>query len=199
MVVLNNDLERCRQQMRDFLLSFAPETPVNELDELLSEYTLEHFKKKQIILAEGVQSNFVYFVCNGLVRVYFVKDGKELTNWFISENMSFASSFSLFGKEKNDSVFEAVEDTLVLKIDFFVLESYYRKYHALEHIGRKVVERYYFEFLKKSHEVSFFSAEERYFLFSNNHSDLLNRLPLKLVASYLGISQETLSRIRAKH
>jgi hypothetical protein len=61
------------------------------------------------------------------------------------------------------------------------------------------MEWYFLEFMKKSHEVSFFSAEERYNLFCEKHSDLLNRLPLKHVASYLGLSQETLSRLRAKH
>ena len=86
---------------------------------------------------------------------------------------------------------------LVEKYD--VLESFYTKYHTLEHLGRKIIEAYYGAFMKKTYDVLFLSAEERYQLFIKDHSDLLNRVPLKHIATFLGIQKETLSRLRSKY
>jgi hypothetical protein len=133
------------------------------------------------------------------VRIYYVKEDKEITNWFIRENMVFAATYSILTGEKNYNFYEAIERSIVLKIKYSLLESYYAKYHSIEHLGRKMVESYYGTFMKRTNDVLFLSAEERYHLFNKDHSDLLNRLPLRHVASYLGITQETLSRLRAKH
>ena len=62
-----------------------------------------------------------------------------------------------------------------------------------------MIELYYVMFIKRSNEVCFLSAEEKYDTFMKEQSEMLNRVSLRNIASYLGISQETLSRLRAKH
>jgi CRP-like cAMP-binding protein len=133
------------------------------------------------------------------VRIYYVKEEKEITNWFIQENMMFAATYSILTGQPNYSSYETLEETHVLKIKYAVLESFYTRYHSLEHMGRKLIQAYYGAFMKKTFDVLFLSAEERYHLFVKDHADLLNRVPLRYVASYLGITQETLSRLRSKH
>ena len=152
-----------------------------------------------MILYAGDFSDTVYFVYEGLVRIYYTKEDKEITNWFIKENMMFAATYSILTGEANYSNYETLEDTYVLKLKYNVLESFYAKYHSLEHLGRKIIEAYYGAFMKKTFDVLFLSAEERYSLFVKDHADLLNRVPLRYVASYLGITQETLSRLRSKY
>lgn len=111
----------------------------------------------------------------------------------------FAATYSILTGQPNYSSYETLEETHVLKIKYAVLESFYTRYHSLEHMGRKLIQAYYGAFMKKTFDVLFLSAEERYHLFVKDHADLLNRVPLRYVASYLGITQETLSRLRSKH
>jgi CRP-like cAMP-binding protein len=191
-------IEDARNLLKDYLLRLAPDTNLNELEELIVQFTEDKFPKKEIILEAGDFSDSVYFIYKGLVRIYYVKEDKEITNWFIKENMMFAATYTILTGEKNFTNYETLEDTYVLKIKYSVLEYYYEKYHSLEHLGRKIIEAYYGVFMKKTSDVLFLSAEERYHLFVKDHSDLLNRVPLRYIASFLGVTQETLSRLRAK-
>ena len=68
----------------------------------------------------------------------------------------------------------------------------------MEHLGRVMIQAYYAAFIKKTYDVLSLSADDRYQLFVKENSGLLNRISLKYIASYLGITQETLSRLRAK-
>ncbi|MBK8352198.1 MAG: Crp/Fnr family transcriptional regulator [Saprospirales bacterium] len=193
------NIEESKSLLKKYLLSLYPNAGLNELSELIDQFKLDKFEKKQTILEAGDLSDSVYFVIEGLVRIFYVKEEKEITNWFIKENMMFAATYSILTGNSNYSTYEALEETYVLKIKYDVLESFYTKYHTLEHLGRKIIEAYYGAFMKKTYDVLFLSAEERYQLFVKDHGDLLNRVPLRFVASFLGITQETLSRLRAKH
>jgi len=192
-------IEGYRGQLRDYILKIAPRTNYRELEELINCFSPHKFSKKEMILEAAKSSETVYFVSQGLVRIFYVKEGKEITNWFIQENMMFAATYSILTGDANYNNYEALEDTYVLKIQYSVLESFYVKYHSLEYMGRKMIETYYSAFMKKTFDVLFLSAEERYNLFMKEHADLLNRIPLRHIASYLGITQETLSRLRARH
>lgn len=192
------DIEAYRAALMNFFLSLAPNTNMKELTELVSNFKSDFFPKKELILRAGNFSDTVYFIVKGLVRIYYIKEDKEITNWFIPENRMFAATYTILSGKKNYSNYETMEDTYVLKINYSELESFYRKYHSLEYLGRKLIEFYYSTFMEKTHDVLFLSAEERYHIFEKDHADLLKRVPLRIVASYLGITQETLSRMRSK-
>jgi CRP-like cAMP-binding protein len=193
------DIEIYRERLSHYLSSIGQKTDPDEMKELVNHFMPYKFSKKEMILSAGQHSNTAYFVAEGLVRIYYVKEGKEITNWFIKENMVFAPTYSILTGEANYSNYEAIEDTIVLQIQYAVMESFYAKYHNMEHMGRKLIEAYYGIFMKKTFDVLFLSAEERYSLFIRDNEDLLNRVPLRYIASYLGITQETLSRMRAKY
>lgn len=193
------NIEEYHNLLKEYFLKLSPTVDLAALDDLVKEFRPDTFSKKQIILKAGDFSDNVYFIVNGLVRIYYVKEGKEITNWFIKENMLFAATYSVLTGKPNYSNYEALEDCVVLKIKYSTLESYYSKNHSLEHLGRKLIESYYGTFMKKTFDVLFLSAEERYTIFVKEHEDLLNRVPLRHIASFLGITQETLSRLRSKH
>lgn len=193
------NMDHYRQQLKLYFMKLSADTVQSELDELIQQFSYEVLPKKELLLEAGQSSDTVYFICKGLVRIYYVKEEKEITNWFIQENMMFAATYSILTGQPNYSSYETLEETHVLKIKYAVLESFYTRYHSLEHMGRKLIQAYYGAFMKKTFDVLFLSAEERYHLFVKGHADLLNRVPLRYVASYLGITQETLSRLRSKH
>ncbi len=194
-----NNIIAYRNQLKAAILEISPQIVLSELNELIEEFEYDFIPKKHNTLEKGETSDTIYFICSGLIRIFYQKDGKELTNWIVKENMIFSGIYSVLLGNKSHSIYEAIEDTHVLTIKVNVLESFYAKYHSIEHLGRRIVQIYYGDFIKKNYSVQFLSAEERYQLFIKDYEDLLNRLPLRVIASYLNITQETLSRIRGKH
>ncbi len=192
------NIEVYQEQLKKIIQQIADIKPEN-LDEFVKAFELEFIPKKTFILREGEYSEETRFVIKGIVRIYYVREEKEITNWFISENMFFAAVYAILTGERNYNYYETLEDTICLKLNYRKLEEFYAKNHCMEHFGRKLIENYYSLFMKKSYEVLFLSAEERYHTFVKERGDLLNRIPLRYISSYLGITQETLSRLRAKH
>ena len=193
------DLNMQRNNLRNCLLQVAPNTNLDELNELVEQFTLHKFSKNELIYKAGGTSDTFYFIYKGLLRIYYTKEEKEITNLFVTENQMIMGAYNIITGNKNYSNYEAFEETYVLKINYDLLESFYLKYHSLEHLGRKLIELYYTTFMKKTYDVLFLSAEERYHIFLKENADLLNRIPLRFIASYLGIKQETLSRMRSKY
>lgn len=193
------DINDLRNQLKRYYLSNAPNTDVNQLNELLAEFQVEKIKKNQMVIPAGEVSDYIFFICKGMVRIFYNKEGKEITNWFIQENMMFASTYAIATKSPNIYNYQTLEDTIVLKIRYEKLEQYYNKYHSIANLGRLLVLKYYAGFMKKTYNILFLSAEERYHVFMEEHGDLINRVSLRNIATYIGVTQETLSRLRAKY
>ena len=164
-------IEERKQQLRTYLLKIAPTINKMELDELIASFEIADFPKKYLILREGDFSENLYFVCKGLIRNYYIKEGKEINHWITNENMLLTAAYTIATGNKNFINYETLEDTYTLKIKYTTLTAFYSKYHSLEHLGRKIVELYYGAFMKKTFDVLFLSAEERYTTFVNNHPE----------------------------
>ncbi|HOU47506.1 MAG TPA: hypothetical protein PLL99_06850, partial [Chitinophagales bacterium] len=130
--------------------------------------------------------------------VFYFKEDKEITNALVKENEIIAGAYSIFTGEKSFNNYETLEASITLYIEYSELEKLYNKFHSLERLGRLLVQKYYATYIKKTHDVLFLSAEERYANFIRNHVELINRVSLRFIASYLGVAQETLSRLRSK-
>ncbi len=193
-----SDIQKFRNQLKQDLLKICPNLNLNELEELVQKTKLKKIAKNEIFIKVDSYSDSVYFIIQGMIRVFYEKEGKEITNILLTEGDVIAGSYSYITGGRNFSNYQALEYTLVLYISNYELEELYKKYHSIERLGRVIVEQYYASFMKKTYDVLFLSAEERYNTFVTNHRELFNRISLKYIASYLGISQETLSRLRAK-
>lgn len=193
-----HDIETYRNLLKKDLLRISPSLNANELELLAQKTTLAQFSKNEIIINAGSYSDKVYFIIKGMVRIFYVKENKEITNVLLAESSVLAGSYSFITGNKNFSTYQVIEKTITLYITNEDLEELYQKHHSIEHLGRLIIEQYYAKFMKKTYDILFLSAEERYTTFVNNHPELLNRIPLKYIASYLGIAQATLSRLRAK-
>ncbi len=193
-----SDIQKYRNQLKENLLQICPNLNLEELEELAQKTTLMKIAKKEIFIKTESYSDKIYFIIKGMVRVFYEKENKEITSVLLVEGGVLAGSYSYITGDKNFCNYQALEDTTVLWLSNNELEILYKKYHSIERLGRVIIEKYYASFMKKSYDVLFLSAEERYNTFVINHRELFNRISLKYIASYLGISQETLSRLRAK-
>ena len=140
----------------------------------------------------------IYFVKKGLLRIYYFKDGRDVSESFQTENSLVARADSLFDAQPSQKGIQAIEETELVAINSTKLFELYDEHHDIERLFRKIYEQAYVNTVKRIESMQFFTAEERYRKIMENNADVLLRIPLKHIASYLGISQVSLSRIRSK-
>lgn len=191
------DLDASRNILSNVISHFTT-IPKQQLEELIGIFNVEVFPKKSIIIAPDTKKNKMYFIVKGLVRIYYESNDKQITSDFKEEFSIFINGYTLFTKLPNIDSYVAMEDTVCLVADYEKIEELSSRYHAIEHLGRKMVESYYASFLKSNYNNLFLSAEDRYDVFVRERSAILNRVPLRFIASHLGFTPETLSRLRSK-
>lgn len=170
-----------------------------ELEEAILENTsVVLFRKRSVILDHRKVCRYCYFGLQGLVRAYYVKDdGEEVTSWFMKEGDIIISVQSFFGQKPSHEVLEALEDTVCISLREDRLEQIYQTFHEFNFIGRKLTEKYYIQMENRAFSLRMDDAKQRYDRLLEQHPDIIVRAPLNYIASYLGITPATLSRIRS--
>ncbi|MGB7843502.1 MAG: Crp/Fnr family transcriptional regulator [Salinimicrobium sp.] len=180
----------------DALLAFIPFTE-DELEEIISYFGKERVEKNELLVRQGQVCKKLYFIESGLGRSYYLKkDGKEITQWFFAEGKPMSSVESFF--QQNPSLYnlEMLEDSEVYSISKEKLDFLFKKYHKMEKFGRILATEMLTKVVNKLNAVQFQTAPERYEYMLKEFPDISQRVPLGHIASYLGMTQETLSRIR---
>lgn len=185
-----NDQEKIRifKQFTDFNDS--------ELKIIMPYFEFKKFKKKSILLDICKVSDEVFFLIKGCIRLYCEKDGKELSTYFFTENM-FAGSYDSFLSRKPSKVaIETLEECEVLVLTHKGQEKLYKIFPRMNEFIRKAIEQRFI--LLHDLFISYLlnSPEERYLMLLKDRPDLLQRIPQHQIASYLGITRVSLSRIR---
>jgi len=165
---------------------------------LLSLIKKESLPKGYVLVPCGDICRSVYYIEKGLARTFYLKDGKEVTDRFRGEN-SFTCSMSGYVTNTPDGrQIELLEDSVIWSLPYAELEKLYDAYHEVERLGRYLITQEMVEMHRRLSELQFMSAQERYSNLLAVDPWLLQRVSLGHISSYLGITQETLSRIRAK-
>lgn len=173
------------------------EIPKEQITECGSFFTQKTFSKGDFLLKEGEVCRFTFFVESGLLRMYSVDaNGKEHIIQFAPENWLISDRSSLYFNEKSSYFIDAVEDStvLLLDIDFFSRLSA-RFPNAVEN-NDLLLQRHIRNLQNRVNSLLSDTAEERYLKFIKMYPDVLLRVPQWMVASYLGITPESLSRVR---
>ncbi|MEO6230670.1 MAG: Crp/Fnr family transcriptional regulator [Ferruginibacter sp.] len=168
-----------------------------DMQKIVSLHKKMILTKNEFLLKEGKISNAYYLVEKGLVRFY-VNDynGNEITTQFICENEIVNEVSSLFQRIPSIQNIEAVTDAVVWKIDF---DDFQHLYHSLESVrewGREWMAAQLFQSQQRSIEIITRSASSRYLQLMEQRLQVVQQAPLKQIASYLGIADTSLSRIR---
>lgn len=186
--------------MQNLLESFRNLGNLSPENEKLLLATIERveYPSKTILLEEGKVCNKLYFVEKGLTRIYLYKDGKDVTCWIGPENEFIGAIGSFFTREPSNKWIETIESCVLWEFEYNKLEKLFSSSRELEKIGRLFSNQGILLLDKRLDIIHFNTAAERYEIFIKSHADILQRVPLSMIASYLGMSQETLSRIRAQ-
>lgn len=168
-----------------------------ELELHLNEKLLyKSFPKKHIILHQGEVCNHLYFVAKGLLRVYYERNGEDTSNWFMMENDFVISVNSFYKRTPSAESIEVLEDCELIYIHYDDLMEIYERHKEFNIIGRKLTELYYCKSEERIQSLRGHQAAEKYEFLLINYPEIVHRVSVGYLASYLGITLQTLSRIR---
>jgi CRP-like cAMP-binding protein len=169
----------------------------------IEDYFRQHaypssFAKGDLLLSAGNMCEHVHFIRKGAVRG-FVKEGeKDITTWITAENEIVSSIYGLYCKQPPIENIQAIEDCEVFTMAISDLEKLYVQFPEFNIVARKLLERYYVDAEERAFIARLTNAEHKYSLFLTRYEHLSNRIPLKYIASFLGMTLETLSRVRKR-
>ena len=184
--------------MEELFLYFGQFYKITDLDEQeidkISKIIL--IGKNELLQPIGHTCKTIYFLKSGIARIYYYKDGNDITESFAFENNLIARVESLFTGRPSQKAIQIIEDAEIIAINATQLFKLYDSNRNIERLFRLIFEKAYVDTVNRIESIQFHTAEERY-----NHllheTDYLQKIPLKHIASLLGITQVSLSRIRA--
>lgn len=154
--------------------------------------------KNSYLLQEGAVCRHLYFVESGALRGYYNMEGKEITHWFGFEKDFVTSFHSFITQQPAVENIQLLEGAVLWRTSKDTLTGLLNQHHEIERLVRIAYEKYYIRLEERFVNAQFKTARERYENLLLQTPHILERVPLGCVASYLGISQETLSRIRGR-
>ncbi len=173
------------------------------LPALLVEYFYETLQQKIVprkthLLKEGQHCDSIYFIKKGLFRCYF-RDGKHIiTTWFMQENDFITSPNSFYNKAASIENIQALEDSEVFYLHFKDLEHIYTQFPEFNRVGRLTAQKYNVILSRYNYICRLKLAEDRYRQFEEDYPELVKRVADKEIASFLGITDAHMSRIKAR-
>lgn len=192
-------MEKEHQLLFDALISNVSFSP-DELSAIVGQATRRIFKKGQLLIAPGNTNRKTHFVRKGLLTAYFIDPkGQEhliqfaTEGWWISDLKSFVSG--------QPAIFyvEALEDSEIYEFQYDQLEQLFEKIPALETYFLKITQRAFLAFQERTVQALSLPAIERYMEFIRKYPTAESRLPQKLIASYIGVTPEFLSRAKKEN
>jgi CRP-like cAMP-binding protein len=182
-------------ELIDFIKSYVQVAPEVGLEKAI---TREELPKNYLLHKEGTVCRKLFFIQNGLARIFYFKDGKDITTSFVNQNTFTTAVDSFFEQKPSRYNIELLEASTVSSIKYDDLMALFKESHAIERFGRMITTEFLKSFAERLTAIQFQTAAERYQALQARYPDLLTRVALGHIASYLGITQETLSRLRGR-
>ena len=158
----------------------------------------ERFSKGAVIEESGFISKRLFFIQSGLIRVFYRTGGKEVCCHFAKEGEILTGIDSFFTGNPSIYTTQCIEETVCHSLTKEQLEWAFDHVEGMNRMGREFVTYAYIDLVERYNSVVTISAQDRYQQFMQTQPEMLNRIPLGYLSTYLGMSQETLSRIRAQ-
>jgi len=186
------------ERLRSVICAIA-DVPASEWEYFAGQLQEREYGKGQTLLMAGDRIREFYFVLNGILRYYYLTpEGKEFNKAFAKENDFAGSIGGLISSAPSRFSIEAIEDAKVIVLPVKLIVEGYDRHRSWERLGRRLAENVAFKKELREAEFLLDSAEARYLAFLKEFADIPERIPQYHIASYLGITEVSLSRIRSK-
>lgn len=166
-----------------------------KIDTILDSFESKTFKKDKAVIKAGQYVTKYYFIAKGGVRIVIDTPEKEVTAWLIFENNFFSDLSALRSGLPSKSKIVTIDETEIFSIDAHKMHELYDQFPNWQKFGRLIMEDAFLNVVESLVSFQVMDAESRY-LQMLEKSDTINRIPLKQLSSYLGITPNSLSRIR---
>ncbi len=170
----------------------------SESEQLLAQMERLTYRKGEHIVREGERNSSLYLVAQGIWRGHYLRDGVDISLWFASEGDTLFSSWSYVANRPSLTSIEAMSDSTVFRISKQKMETFFASSIAFANIGRIIFERQFLDMENWMINGGAAQAKQRYLALLEQNPELLQHVPLKHIASYLMITPQSLSRIRAE-
>ena len=181
----------------EYFNSITP-LPRELVDDIIKYAVIKEYEKNEMILKEGKVSNYCSWIIKGLTRSYHIRDAEDITTKFLWDGACITSVYSYYSRKPGNENIVAMEHTVLASLHYDHMQYLYKTHPAFNIIGRVITEHYLYMLELEVYNLRKQKAEDRYQFIVKHIPHLLQRVPLKYLATYLGINIETLSRIRAK-
>jgi len=170
-----------------------------ELQSRFSELIIEEYvPKKAVLLKAGMVAHRIYFIKKGFVRAFYYKGDSQFTSWFMGPGEIVISVYSFFSRKPSFENIEALENCTLQSISWEQLQELYKTFPKFNITGRIITEQYYIRSEERAINLQTLTAIQRYEKLLAEYPMIAQIASLGQIATYLGIKQETLSRIRAR-
>ena len=170
----------------------------SESEQLLAQMERLTYRKGEHIVREGERNSSLYLVAQGIWRGHYLRDGVDISLWFASGGDTLFSSWSYVADRPSLTSIEAMSDSTVFRISKQKMETFFASSIAFANIGRIIFERQFLDMENWMINGGAAQAKQRYLALLEQNPELLQHVPLKHIASYLMITPQSLSRIRAE-
>ena len=171
-----------------------------EQEELVSHYFKPRFaKRNEILVPKGAIARHIYFVVKGCLRIFLTgDDSAESTRFLIFEGSVGTAFPSFILQQPSVAAIQSLEASELLTLSYHDRQTLYDQVPGWETLNRKGLELEYIASIQRIESLITMDSKARYELLVQNNPEIIQRLPAKIIADYLGISQETLSRLKSK-
>jgi CRP-like cAMP-binding protein len=173
--------------------------PQEVLEDVLHHFQHLEYPKNYSLMKPGKPCKYLWFMINGAVRYFYTNDqGKEMNTWFSLDTQIITDTTSFVNQTPAQESIQLLEDSEMYAIEYTAIQALLQKHHSFALWYIKLVELHYVSQIEdRLADLQFLDAKQRYQKLLSLYPDITNRISLGNIASYLNITQETLSRIRA--
>jgi CRP-like cAMP-binding protein len=185
------------KNFKNYLMQIIPMD--NESFDIAIKYLkIERIKKGEFLVRKGQICNKIAFIYDGLFRIYYLKEGIEINTCFCKENSIISSFNSFIHQTPSKESIQTIEDSVIVTLSSANLIDLYKESTIWQNIRLLLTEKECLRLSDRANSLSFESALEKYKNLLKYQPEIIQRVPIQHIASYLGISRETLSRIRSQ-
>ena len=166
-------------------------------ESILNITKIHQYPKGHHLLRIGQIDRHFHYIEKGAGRVYYLRDGLDVSDYFALDDQFLGGLESLFTQQPSHKAMELLEDSVVHSFKVEDFENLCRQQHEIERLGRMMATFGFLNGQRRVESIRFLSVAERYEELENQYPGISNRVPLKHIASYLGTTQVSLSRIRS--
>lgn len=181
------------QQAIDQLSKLSPESR----EQFLAAFDRWVLPRDHFLVREKEVADYIFFINKGVARIYYYKGGKEITEWIALDGQFFLSITSFFQRSPSHLIIQTLEPAEVFGIHYNKLMELAKQHHDVETLFRKMMTASLILSQQRMDSIQFETAQQRYERLLQQFPDMVKRVPLSYIASFLGVTLETLSRIRS--